>query len=235
MLAETSLGGSPEAMKKVRPAVPKATYHSEVYQSVEIYQTKSRLLSWYYWGRVTTAVSMLLERVGGLEGGRLLDLGCGSGMTLPTLQEYFENVTATDIYTEHAAKVARLEGLGRVAVLTGDGRDLPFRDESFGVVLLMDILEHVEGRKDRLISECGRVLKEGGYLACSLPVEVGPVVLLRQAGRRFFGLEGNRQGLRETMSTPSGGARTIQLEPSIPGTHTTRHIGGTTTRVTCWP
>ena len=201
--------------------LPNHIYSSEEYQSVGIYQTKNRLLSWYYWGRVTTTISMLLGQLGQSRGDRVLDLGCGSGMTLPTLQRYFAEVTAADVYTEHAAKVKKFEGLAGLELVTCDGRMLPFRSGSFDAVLMMDILEHVEGSKRDLIAESHRVLRRGGHIACSFPVEIGPAILLRQIGRRFFGLEGNRQGFRETLRHALG--HTNATPTGEPPTHATTH------------
>ena len=193
--------------RSVQKVVPSHHYESDIYQSVEIYQIKNRFLSWYYWGRVTTAVGMLLDTLENTRGGHALDLGCGSGMTLPTLQKCFVEVTAADVYTEHARRVIELEGLEGVNLFASDGGALPFEDESFDQVLLFDLLEHVEGNKGQVIDECWRVLRRGGYVACSFPVEVGPVVFLRQVGRRLFGLEGNRQGVVETLAHAVGVGR----------------------------
>ena len=181
----------------VQKVVPSHHYESDIYQSVEIYQTKNRFLSWYYWGRVTTAVGMLLDILESTRGGHALDLGCGSGMTLPTLQKCFVEVTAADVYTEHARRVIELEGLEGVNLFASDGGALPFEDESFDQVLLFDLLEHVEGNKGQVIDECWRVLRRGGYVACSFPVEVGPVVfLLRWVGASLDSKGTDRVSLR---------------------------------------
>ena len=52
--------------------------------------------------------------------------------------------------------------------LQGAGECLPFRDARFGMVLLDNVLEHVQG-VDRVISEACRVLRPGGYLYLVAP------------------------------------------------------------------
>lgn len=48
---------------------------------------------------------------------------------------------------------------------------LPFRDSSFDVVLLWQVLEHLFGResKRKVIAECVRVLRPGGHIIVETP------------------------------------------------------------------
>jgi SAM-dependent methyltransferase len=168
-------------------------YRSQLYQSVDIYQSDSPILASYYWRRVTETIDMVYSCLDSPERAQVLDLGCGSGLALPTIQRYFGRVLAADVFTEQAAEVIKFERLPRVDLLAADGALLPVNARTFDVVFLLDVLEHVEGDKERILLECSRVLKKGGVIACSFPVEVGPAVVLRQLGRRVFGLEGNWQ------------------------------------------
>lgn len=49
-----------------------------------------------------------------------------------------------------------------------DGAALPFGDESFDVVLCLEVLEHVQD-PSKVVSEIARVLKSGGYAYISMP------------------------------------------------------------------
>lgn len=53
-----------------------------------------------------------------------------------------------------------------------DMKDLPFKEDSFDLVVHSDTLEHVEG-PIRALSECYRVLKPGGALCFTVPIVVG--------------------------------------------------------------
>lgn len=50
-----------------------------------------------------------------------------------------------------------------------DARDLPFADESFGAVLMLDMLEHIEDDY-KALKEAHRVLAKGGILIASVPL-----------------------------------------------------------------
>lgn len=58
---------------------------------------------------------------------------------------------------------------GRVGIVVGDGRALPFKDQSFDCVIFSDVLEHI-AQLDR-----GRVLAEAARVADDLVVVSGPV------------------------------------------------------------
>ncbi len=174
-------------MYKANLVKPAHKYSADIYQSIAIYQSGNRLLSWYFWKRVSEIVSVTLGHLPDPKSAYVLDLGCGSGFPLPTMENNYGRVAAVDIFPDQARLVAEREGL-KTEVYKADGKDLPFSDSTFDVILLMDILEHVTGDKQLVIDECLRVLKPGGLIACSMPVEVGPVLFVRQLGRRVFGL-----------------------------------------------
>jgi len=106
----------------------------------------------------------------------LLDIGCGTGANLPMLAEVAGPdgfVTALD-YSPLALQFAAHE-LGKqgeenrsITLLRGDATHLPFADNQFDVVTMLDVLEHVE---DDLaaVREIHRVLKPGGAFVLSVP------------------------------------------------------------------
>ncbi len=55
-----------------------------------------------------------------------------------------------------------------VTFVCADATDLPFEDNSFDVVTMFDLLEHVP-QDDRAINEARRVLRPGGWLLVSTP------------------------------------------------------------------
>jgi ubiquinone/menaquinone biosynthesis C-methylase UbiE len=106
----------------------------------------------------------------------LLDIGCGTGANLPMLSEVAGSsgfVTALD-YSPLALQFAahemnkQSEQKRSIALLRGDATRLPFADNHFDVVTMLDVLEHVE---DDLaaVSEIHRVLKPGGAFVLSVP------------------------------------------------------------------
>lgn len=102
---------------------------------------------------------------------QLLDIGCGTGANLPMLRNAVGkdgHVTAMD-FSPLALEFARThpESNG-VSLLQGDALHLPFENESFHLLTMLDVLEHLSDDV-RALSEVRRVLKPGGALVFSVP------------------------------------------------------------------
>jgi 2-polyprenyl-3-methyl-5-hydroxy-6-metoxy-1,4-benzoquinol methylase len=117
--------------------------------------------------RVAKNTLSSLERSGiRISGARVLDDGAGLGMLSVEAAEHGALVTAIEPGRECCEIVK--DRLGDAAtVLEASGEDLPFEDESFDLVLSVQVLEHVKHPR-RYVEEAWRVLKPGGhlYLAC---------------------------------------------------------------------
>ena len=96
---------------------------------------------------------------------RLLDIGCGDA-----------RFTADAVRVSRAVGVdvsRRALGFARELVpdarfLASAGAALPFKSESFDVVTLLDVIEHIPDRDEpRVIDEARRVLRRGGRLVVS--------------------------------------------------------------------
>ena len=99
-----------------------------------------------------------------LKGERLdaLDLGCGNGgvaVAFANCRRY--RVYALDLFLNSVLfRLVRDRALP-VRHTLGSGHELPFRDASFDLILLVDVIEHVRSPR-RLGSEIMRVLRPGG-------------------------------------------------------------------------
>jgi ubiquinone biosynthesis O-methyltransferase len=96
-------------------------------------------------------------------GKRVLDLGCGGGFMAEALAERGALVTGIDPSPgaiDIARKHAETSGLA-IGYAVGVGESLDFADDSFDIVVCVDVLEHVADL-DRVIAEIARVLKPGG-------------------------------------------------------------------------
>ena len=91
---------------------------------------------------------------------RRLEIGPGLRPRLPVVGTHFLDLCA--------AAVDRLNQAGGLA-RTGEITQLPFDNESFGLVTAFDVIEHVEN-DGQAFAELTRVLKPGGWLIFSVPL-----------------------------------------------------------------
>jgi 2-polyprenyl-3-methyl-5-hydroxy-6-metoxy-1,4-benzoquinol methylase len=94
----------------------------------------------------------------GKPGGKLLDVGCGTGDFLKVAQGQGWDVEGVEL-SEWASEKARTRGL---KVKTGILDDIP-DGPTYDVVTLWDVLEHLEDPA-AAVAKVGRILKPGGIL-----------------------------------------------------------------------
>lgn len=102
---------------------------------------------------------------------KILDLGCGPGHTQAIFEEIDPtiNVVNSDGYFEVCEMAVEL-GRDVDRMVNADIRSLPCIDNSFGVVCLWDVLEHIPEEQARItLKESHRVLDEGGVMAIRTP------------------------------------------------------------------
>ena len=131
-------------------------------------------------GRRATAAS-LLDLIGEhVESGRLLDVGCGHGLLLDEARRRGFDVVGLEL-SRTAAHHAR-DALGL------DVREVPLEEfdswSSFDVVVLADVLEHLEDPVGA-IERCARLLRPGGALCVVTPDPSS--ITARVAGTRWWG------------------------------------------------
>jgi SAM-dependent methyltransferase len=120
---------------------------------------------WHWWFRGRRAViHALLERAELAPNPRILDAGCGTGRNLVELGPLGEahGVDASP----QAVEYCRKRGLARVQHGTLDA--LPFEPGSFDLMLMSDVLEHIED-DDEALRELLRVATPAGRLVMTVP------------------------------------------------------------------
>lgn len=91
----------------------------------------------------------------------ILEVGSGTG-NLISILVHQENISKEHIYSVDLSEIGlRMQKYGKK--IRANAEHLPFANNSFGIVLCSDMLEHTLHYK-RSISEMYRVLKPGGYL-----------------------------------------------------------------------
>ncbi|MFZ2500410.1 MAG: class I SAM-dependent methyltransferase [Minisyncoccia bacterium] len=123
--------------------------------------------STHWWYRVRREIIFsLLSSIAKKRGEplRILEVGCGTGTLLKEI-DCFGSVRGIDI-SPYAIAYCEERGLTNVTV--GDAAQIPFPDESFDVVIALDVLEHL---KDDTIGcrEIIRVLSPEGTAIIAVP------------------------------------------------------------------
>jgi SAM-dependent methyltransferase len=95
---------------------------------------------------------------------RVLDVGPGSGINLPVLRDC-GSVTALDL---SKFSLAHCREAGARNLVLADAASPPFDGESFDLVCVLDVLEHLANDAEALRGY-RRILKREGYLLLSVP------------------------------------------------------------------
>lgn len=103
---------------------------------------------------------------------RLLEIGYGSGIFLPTLSKMAQEVTALDIHKETAAVKRMLDWyqVSNVNLVSADVMHMPFPDHTFDGCVIVSTLEDIP-ESGRAVSEIQRVVTRGGHIFVSFPVK----------------------------------------------------------------
>jgi SAM-dependent methyltransferase len=132
----------------------------------------------FHSNRIETLLRLITTEIGIEPGARALDVGCNTGPMLIPLRQRGYDVVGIDISADdvqQAERYLRERGLPAGQLSVGDGTSLPFRDQSFDLILLIDILEHTD-HPERIISEARRLLVPGGIAIATVPWAYHPYV-----------------------------------------------------------
>jgi SAM-dependent methyltransferase len=119
--------------------------------------------------------ALRLERcLDAIEGatGDLLEIGCGAGRYTRSFLHYRPdlNVSGCDISHIALGEARAADATGLIDYRLGDALELPYGDNSFDIVVLFDVFEHVTD-VGKAADEVARVLKPGGVFHCFVPCE----------------------------------------------------------------
>jgi ubiquinone/menaquinone biosynthesis C-methylase UbiE len=151
----------------------------------DVIKAFGRHVHWGYWenparadGSVSDyarAAEELCRRVGDAGKARdrirLLDVGCGFGGTIASLNERFSSIELVGLnidrrQLERARREVQAQPDNSIEFIEGNACQLPFPDDSFDVVLAVECIFHFPSRLE-FFREARRVLRPGGYLGLS--------------------------------------------------------------------
>ncbi|HKT45952.1 MAG TPA: class I SAM-dependent methyltransferase [Candidatus Acidoferrales bacterium] len=136
-------------------------WHQKVFESDPKHEDASS--PWY---------GLVREQIGPVRGLSILEVACGRGGFLRELNRAGAKVTGCDFsgtaLQVAAEKLKNEEGGCLRRLVQGDAQKLPFRDESFDVVVSCETIEHVPDAR-AATAEMFRVTREGGRLLLTTP------------------------------------------------------------------
>jgi ubiquinone/menaquinone biosynthesis C-methylase UbiE len=92
-------------------------------------------------------------------GGKLLDIGCGTGFIIHLAADVFDEIHGVDITPEMMAQVDKSRG--NITLHEASAEKLPFDDASFDAITAYSFLDHLED-VSAMFREAARVLRPGG-------------------------------------------------------------------------
>jgi SAM-dependent methyltransferase len=111
----------------------------------------------------------LIRQYAPLDRARILDIGCGLGVYVRKFRDLSDAVIGVDVDRKRLSEGAKtVPGLMLAA-----GEHLPFRDGYFDVVVLNEVIEHVNDDAATM-REALRVLRPGGHIAIYAPNRLYP-------------------------------------------------------------
>ena len=118
--------------------------------------------SMYWWSNRFNA---MLARRYGKRGRRLLEIGSGMGHLVGQLEDTFETY-GMDL--NHWAVKQSKSIIEKTRIQTASAQELPFTNNSFNVVIIKHIVEHLPN-PEKAVAEIGRVTEPGGTLILATP------------------------------------------------------------------
>jgi cyclopropane fatty-acyl-phospholipid synthase-like methyltransferase len=107
------------------------------------------------------------------EGMRIMDLGCGKGLTSIYLASNFDvTVYAVDLWIPATENYQRFKEFGledRIIPIHADAHELPFADEFFDIIISVDSYHYFGYEKEYLDKNLAPLLKKGGRISVGVP------------------------------------------------------------------
>lgn len=139
-------------------------------------------IRFYYWpvlgGLYRRRIELCLDECSG--GGKVLEVGFGTGLSFLNLNELYEEIHGLDLTADIAEVQSVFEPLGiQTHLRLGNVMAMPYGDQLFDCVVLSSILEHLKPEEQATaFREIHRVLKPGGQVVYGVPVERKLMVFL---------------------------------------------------------
>lgn len=150
---------------------------------------------------------------------KTVEVGCGSAKLFPLLNDrYSIEYTGIDVVEDRISAANERYGSHPNFSAIQDSADVRLKDlADADIVVALETLEHIPERiVVRIVEEVARIRPR--VFICSVPVEIGPIIWIKNLGSRLMGYQRTNYTLRETFW--AGLYRLDKLPP-----HDTSHKG----------
>lgn len=123
-------------------------------------------VKWFYINRIQYGLDLIPNN---RKYDKILEIGYGSGLLMPTLCSMSENVYGIDVNPlkeEYNALISDIKI--RPNLIKGNIESTDFKDETFDLIVAFSIFEHLKNVEPAL-KEVSRILKPGGYFLLGIP------------------------------------------------------------------
>ncbi|MBW6451233.1 MAG: class I SAM-dependent methyltransferase [DPANN group archaeon] len=139
-----------------------------------LYESKNPVVNYIFKNKI----DKILDFAGIKKNHTVLDLGSGEGYITKILMSKSKDVYAVDIDFDKVKLLSKLNPKSSYA----NGSELPFKNESFDVIVCSEVMEHIKDL-DYFLKNVRSVLKKNGVFIVTLPREkiitLGKLLLLR--------------------------------------------------------
>lgn len=150
--------------------------------------SRNAIVAWSHGRRFAVARELAAARAGGA----LLDYGCGDGTFVVLAHDAFRETVGADIDTRQVQGcVERLGSLADVQFVTIDALREPRHRERYDAVVCMEVLEHCPADvQPAVLDDLARLAKPDAVVVISVPIEIGPTLIVKQAVRAMAAVSG---------------------------------------------
>ena len=111
------------------------------------------------------------------KGGKVIDIGCGTGEMLELFREHGFYTCGLDYSLKMLLAISKNIMKHQVSLINGEIEKLPFQDECFDGVVSAGVIEYLN-EDQKALREIARILRPGGYAIITLSNRLSPARIL---------------------------------------------------------
>ena len=148
---------------------------------------QNQIIAWSHSSRFTTTINFVKKYA--KSHSNLLDYGCGDGTFLTMVSNLFSEAVGTDVSQEQIHDCQqRLSSDTKLKFCLKNELDSQEYNSYFDIAVCMEVLEHCPPKQAEIvINNLKRLVKPDGVIIISVPIEIGPSLLIKQITRAIAG------------------------------------------------